>query len=960
MRLFSLAIPLSLLHLFFALSLEGQTPRPRETLAISAFGNNSGQPRYEYLGRALADMLTTDLSSSAAVRIVERDRLQELLKELQLSESRFIDPRTAQRVGRGLGATHVVVGSITVIEATVRLDARVVRTETSEVTLAKTVEGPLTRFLELEKELGRALLQNINVRLSQQEETAFQRPVTQSLEALEQYGQALIAKDRGEEVPARSYLEAAARIDPSFERARQLLDDLEADIRRVVTREYTDRAVTFLQRSLPEQARQAVDQAIRLNPRDGRAYFLRAVMSEGSERSREEILSDLDRAIANGQRTPKSYGARGRLRSTIGDEEGALRDYEAALRVRVDPTLILSRGFDYDEPLDGDETYGRQIFAIGTQLIRMGKPRRAQRACEVGYDAVGRARLWGADTADVRRILSQSDAPRSASERAAQSEWARDETTGRPEPDQSWTIFCIGWAIAAEAEESGDTALVPITSSVLSRFLDSCDGSNDYSCRFWPLRQYARGALYQLEVKRRVVLDSVIPMPAASSCEYLLSRIQREGRRLFPERWSEACLEELGDPRRKPRLTPEQTRRALTVARDAVTDGPSVPDAVLDQIVEVTQRFLPRNSLDTVPAPTKIGDEEGGSALEILDDLISEARRRGDREVTRSDVDALAQRILAIPAQNREFAKNARPGSNGGVVGLLASTPDSADGAIQYLDLLARRLTAVQWDETPTAVFEVGLRPLIVTLFERRRTQEGCKWYAALVERQISTAEVDLAAQSARCAIPRPSKGRQTVEYLSFSGDIPPAFRSIASPFFETLLAWLQGSSRSSEQDRASWIASNDSLEGMLALGDSAWDALRVMADSAREALRNRNSNLYEDPALETCRLVAIELRRSSQNFGYRMNEGTRRNAAEYGRFGIRVTRATASEIPTHGRAARCSLQQGFTEASNRILVFEGKILWPTKRQGEPYEIPFEVSLFRFGGKLHASVRFDE
>jgi len=695
--------------------LQSQASRPRQTLAISAFGNNSGLPRYDYLGRALADMLTTDFSNSAAIRVVERDRLQELLKELKLSESRFIDPKTAQRVGKGLGASHVVIGSFTVVPPTVRLDARIVRTETSEVSVARSVEGPLVRFLELEKELGRALLQNIDVRLSPQEEVAFQRPVTQSLDALEQYGQALIAKDRGDEVPARSYLEAAAKLDPSFERAKQLLDDLEADIRRVVTREYTDRAVTLLQRNLPDQARQAVDQAIRLNPRDGRAYFLRAVMREKDGQSPVEILSDLDRAITNGHRTPKSYGFRGRVRSTLDDDEGALRDYEAALRVRVDPTVILSAGFDYDDPPDGDETYGRQIFAIGIGLIDLRQPRRAQRSCEVGLDAVADAQFGGPDTAGVRALLSQTDAPRSERERAILLKWAKANLGGvSPRvPDQTWTIFCIGWAIAAEIEEKRDTTLAPIASAVLQIFLNTCFQNNDRSCKsYWPLREYARGALYRLEVQGRIVLDSVIPMPGHDECFSLLDRIRGQGRGSFPEAWTRSCLQEMQG-----------------------------------------------------------GEEE--------------------------------RRIYG--------------GDGRGVLALLRSTPDTADRAVQYLDLLARRLTAVSWDDTPTTVFEVGLKPLITALFDRQRIQEGCKWYAALVEREISTTDLEARARGARCVIPS-QRRRATREYLTFSAEIPSVFHTISSPFFRTWLASLQGG--------ATQWAAKDSLRGMLLLSKSEKGAI--------------------------------------------------------------------------------------------------------------------------------------
>ena len=48
-------------------------------------------------------MLITDLSNVKSIQIVEREKLESLLKEIELGEGKFIDPNTAQKLGKGLG-----------------------------------------------------------------------------------------------------------------------------------------------------------------------------------------------------------------------------------------------------------------------------------------------------------------------------------------------------------------------------------------------------------------------------------------------------------------------------------------------------------------------------------------------------------------------------------------------------------------------------------------------------------------------------------------------------------------------------------------------------------------------------------------------------------------------------------------------------------------------------------------
>ena len=57
-----------------------------KTVAISYFDNTSGSEQYNHLSKGLADMLITDLSNVKSLKIVEREKLESLLKEIDLGE----------------------------------------------------------------------------------------------------------------------------------------------------------------------------------------------------------------------------------------------------------------------------------------------------------------------------------------------------------------------------------------------------------------------------------------------------------------------------------------------------------------------------------------------------------------------------------------------------------------------------------------------------------------------------------------------------------------------------------------------------------------------------------------------------------------------------------------------------------------------------------------------------------
>src|SRR5262245_1984245 len=111
-------------------------PDPRPTIAVMHFSGTAMSPGTDYsgLGPGMRELIATALASNTSLRVVERGRMQALLDQQQIGASSAIDPATAARLGRVLGANHFLIGSYVIDpKDKARLDIRSVNVETSEI-----------------------------------------------------------------------------------------------------------------------------------------------------------------------------------------------------------------------------------------------------------------------------------------------------------------------------------------------------------------------------------------------------------------------------------------------------------------------------------------------------------------------------------------------------------------------------------------------------------------------------------------------------------------------------------------------------------------------------------------------------------------------------------------------------------------------------------------------------------
>lgn len=218
--------------------MEGQEDRQEDNrpgVAVWSFSNGGsfGPDPWDYtaLEVGLQQMLITELAQNSEMRLINRDRLQEIIDELELGQTGYVSPETTAEVGRLVGARYIVMGSFIDAAGTMRIDARIDNVETGEILVetAAKVQDDREKLFAMVVQLGVKVAESVDLPALPDRIVEERMAADVPGEATVLYSQAMLQDKYGNRDEAVRILRRVVSDFPEFDDARQTLEQYVGD-----------------------------------------------------------------------------------------------------------------------------------------------------------------------------------------------------------------------------------------------------------------------------------------------------------------------------------------------------------------------------------------------------------------------------------------------------------------------------------------------------------------------------------------------------------------------------------------------------------------------------------------------------------------------------------------------------------------------------------------------------------
>jgi TolB-like protein len=219
LHVFSLSLILSV-----ACAAAGTAEAP--TVALSDFAVNSGNPSYAFLGKGFAEIVAFELRKSPALKLVDREKRNQLLEEMEFSLTGLTDPGAQLEMGKLLSVRYLVSGSITDMGGPLLVSLSMVDVESGQIVWNDQVTEKGGRYAYIGAYFGKSLLKHFKASVSKSTEVELASKVEKDAASVVALSQGIAALDKGNKAEAKAKLAEAKKIDPGNAVAGAFLDKL--------------------------------------------------------------------------------------------------------------------------------------------------------------------------------------------------------------------------------------------------------------------------------------------------------------------------------------------------------------------------------------------------------------------------------------------------------------------------------------------------------------------------------------------------------------------------------------------------------------------------------------------------------------------------------------------------------------------------------------------------------------
>jgi serine/threonine protein kinase/Tfp pilus assembly protein PilF len=238
-------------------------PLPNEkSIAVLPFENLSEEKSNAYFADGIQDEILTRLSKIADLKVISRTSTQRYKNTSQkLSE-----------IANQLGVANLLEGSVQKTNDQVRVTVQLIRAANDSHLWAETFDRRLTDIFSVESEVAKTIADQLQAKLTGQEEQVIAARPTDNPEAYDAYLRGLAytlktGNSPANTLAAQKYLKEAVRLDPKFALAWALLSYVDALGYLTLTLQPTV--------ALREETGQAAERAFTLQPNLGEAIMAR-------------------------------------------------------------------------------------------------------------------------------------------------------------------------------------------------------------------------------------------------------------------------------------------------------------------------------------------------------------------------------------------------------------------------------------------------------------------------------------------------------------------------------------------------------------------------------------------------------------------------------------------------------------------------------------------------------------
>jgi len=189
-------------------------------VAVITFENQTGEQSYDYLRKAIPNLLITSLEQSNNISVITWERMHDLLDQIGKGDVEVIDSDLGFELCRQNGIDAIVIGSFVKAGEMFATDVKVLDVTTKDLlkstsSRGKGIDSILEKQIdELSKDISKGV--GLPARIVDTAKTRIAEVTTTSMEAYDYYLKGREAYEKFYHQEAKQYLEKAIELDPQF------------------------------------------------------------------------------------------------------------------------------------------------------------------------------------------------------------------------------------------------------------------------------------------------------------------------------------------------------------------------------------------------------------------------------------------------------------------------------------------------------------------------------------------------------------------------------------------------------------------------------------------------------------------------------------------------------------------------------------------------------------------------